>query len=139
MRTLALDLGMKKVGLAISDPLGITAQPLDVLIRKNKVDDLRHIKDIIRDRNVTKIVVGLPLNMDGKPGERAKETYKFVEELKGEVEIPIRLWDERLTTMQANRILLQADVSRSKRKKVDDKMAAQLILQSYLDAGEREQ
>ncbi|MBL7070974.1 MAG: Holliday junction resolvase RuvX [Candidatus Omnitrophica bacterium] len=136
MRTLALDLGKKRIGLAISDALGITAQPLEVLTRTDRAGDLDHLKAIIRNMNVTRVVVGLPLNMDGTAGEKADEAYEFVELLNGELNIPIKLWDERLTTMEASRILLQADVSRKKRKKVDDKMAAQLILQSYLSAND---
>ncbi len=137
MRTLALDLGRKKIGLAVSDALGITAQPLEVLLRKSNRDVLRHIKDIVRDMKVSEVVVGLPLNMDGTAGEKAREAYGFVEELKGELDVPVRLWDERLTTLEANRILIEADVSRSKRRKVDDKLAAQLILQSYLGARDK--
>lgn len=134
MRILALDSGEKKIGMAISDALGITAQPLETLIRKNKKSDFQRIKEIVRGMNISKIIVGLPLNMNGTSGPRAKETYSFVEGLKEELEVAIQLWDERLSTLEANRILLQADLSRGKRKKLDDKIAAQLILQSYLDS-----
>lgn len=136
MRILALDVGEKKIGMALSDALGITAQPLKTLIRKNKRDDFKRIGEIACDMSVAKIIVGLPLNMDGTTGFRAKETHNFVEELKEELKIPVELWDERLSTLEANRILLQADMSRKKRKKLDDKIAAQLILQSYLDSRE---
>ena len=134
MRILSLDVGKKKVGIAISDALGITAQPLDTLIRKAKKADLARIEKVIHDMNVSKIIVGLPLNMDGTEGPMAKEIYSFVKELEKEIRIPVELWDERLTTMEAERLLLEADLSRKKRKKLDDKIAAQLILQSYLDA-----
>lgn len=134
MKILSLDVGKKKVGIAISDALGITAQPLDTLIRKAKKADLARIEKVIHDMNVSKIIVGLPLNMDGTEGAMAKEIYSFVKELEKETKIPVELWDERLTTMEAERLLLEADLSRKKRKKLDDKIAAQLILQSYLDS-----
>ena len=134
MRTLALDVGDKRIGMAVTDPLNITAQPLQTLIRKDRKGDFDEIKEVVRNMSVSKIIVGLPLNMDGTAGARAKESYKFVDKLKEELGIPIQLWDERLSTMEANRVLLQADVSRKKRKKVDDKIAAQLILQSYLSS-----
>ena len=117
MRILALDVGEKKIGMALSDALGITAQQLNTLIRKNKRDDFKRIGEIACDMSVSKIIVGLPLNMDGTAGFRAKETYDFVEELKEELKIPVQLWDERLSSSEANRILLQADMSRKKRKK----------------------
>lgn len=134
MRILSLDVGKKKIGIAISGPLGITSQGLDTLFRKNKKNDLERLKKIIRDMDVSKLVVGLPLNMDGTTGAAAEGVYDFVEKLKKEIELPVEFWDERLTTMEANRILLKADLSRKKRKSLDDKIAAQLILQSYLDS-----
>jgi len=137
MRILALDVGIKKIGIAISDALGITAQSLNTLIRKNKKTDFEHIKEIVSGKNVSKIVVGLPLNMNGTVGPKAKDAYDFAEKLKEEIGIPVQLWDERLSTLEANRILLQADMSRGKRKKLDDKIAAQLILQSYLASADK--
>jgi putative Holliday junction resolvase len=134
MRILALDVGGKRIGLAISDALGITAQGLDTLIRENINNDLDHIKKIVRDMNISELVVGLPLNMNGSPGPKAKEIYDFVGKLKEKIKIPVTFWDERLSTLEANRILLQADMSRRKRKRLDDKIAAQLILQGYLDS-----
>ncbi len=134
MRILSLDVGKKKVGIAISDALGITAQPLDTLIRKAKKADLARIEKVIHDMSVSKVIVGLPLNMNGTEGAMAKEIYSFVKELEKEIKIPVELWDERLTTMEAERLLLEADLSRKERKKLDDKIAAQLILQSYLDS-----
>lgn len=134
MRILSLDVGEKKIGIAISDALGITAQALDTLIRKDKKSDYKHIKEIVSNMGVSKIIVGLPLNLNGTAGPKAKEAYNFAEKLKEELGIPIQLWDERLSTLEANRILLEADVSRKKRKRLDDRIAAQLILQSYLDA-----
>lgn len=134
MRVLSLDIGNKRIGIALSDALGFTAQPLDTLYRKTEDDDFEQIKKIAQDMSVTEIIVGLPLNMDGTIGLRAKDAYDFVEKLKKKLELPIKLWDERLTTLEANRILIKADISRKKRKKLDDKLAAQLILQNYLDS-----
>jgi len=134
MRILSLDVGRKKIGMALSDALGITAQGLQTLLRKNKNSDLEQIKKIIREMNVSKVIVGLPLNMDGTEGPMAREIYDFVERLKGEIGLPVELWDERLTTIQAERALLEPDLSRKKRKKLDDRVAAQLILQGYLDS-----
>lgn len=137
MRILALDVGKKKIGIAISDALGITAQPLKTLIRNNKKNDFEWIKEIVSDMNVSKVIVGLPLNINGTAGPRAKETYDFVDKLKEKLQVPVQLWDERLTSVEANRILLQADMTRRKRKRLDDQIAAQLILQNYLSSIDR--
>lgn len=134
MRILSLDVGRKKIGMALSDALGITAQGLQTLLRKNKNSDLEQIKKIIREMDVSRVIVGLPLNMDGTEGPMAREIYDFVERLKREIGPPVQLWDERLTTMEAERALLEADLSRKKRKKLNDRVAAQLILQGYLDS-----
>jgi putative Holliday junction resolvase len=134
MRILSLDVGEKRIGMALSDALGLIAQQLDTLVRKNEEEDFRRIKDIINEKEVTQIVVGLPLNMDGSAGPKAEEINRFIDELKEACDIPVKIWDERLTTRQADRILREADVSRKKRKRLDDKLAAQLILQSYLDS-----
>jgi len=134
MRILSLDVGGKRIGMAVSDALGLIAQQLETLVRKNEQDDFKRIKDIIKDREIREIVVGFPLNMDGTEGPKAEEINKFIEGLKEQCSIPIKIWDERLTTREADRILRAADVSRKKRKKLDDKLAAQLILQSYLDS-----
>ena len=134
MRILSLDVGEKRIGMAVSDALGLIAQQLETLVRKNEQDDFKRIKDIIKDREISEIVVGFPLNMDGTEGPKAAEINKFIEGLKKECSIPIKIWDERLTTREADRILRAADVSRKKRKRLDDKLAAQLILQSYLDS-----
>ena len=134
MRILSLDVGKKKIGIAISDPLGITSQGLETLLRKDKKGDIAYIKEIVSSKGVIKIVVGLPLNMNGTEGEMARDVYAFARELKEHIEIPFEMWDERLSTLEAERLLLEADVSRKKRKKVNDKLAAQIILQSYLDS-----
>lgn len=129
-----MDVGKKRIGVAVSDALGITAQPMEMLLRKNKKDDIRRIRAIASDVKAEKIIVGLPLNMDGTAGPAAREVYDFAECLRKGADIPIEPWDERFTTKEAERILLRADLSRKKRKMANDNMAAQLILQSYLDS-----
>lgn len=134
MRILALDVGEKNIGLAISDQLGWTAQALRSLQQESMPKTIRAIKDIVQENQVSEIVVGMPLNMNGSLGKKAKEVADFLEDLKKEVELPIKVWDERLSSVQAEKVLLKADLSRKKRKKKIDQLAAQLILQSYLDA-----
>lgn len=134
MRIMALDFGTKRIGIAMSDELLLTAQGLDSLERKVLKSDLEEIAKLAQDNNVEEIVVGLPLNMNGTYSAKTKEVVEFVDELSKVVSVPIKTWDERLTSMQAERILLDADASRAKRRKVTDKLAAQIILQSYLDA-----
>lgn len=133
MRILGLDVGDKTIGVAISDELGWTAQGLEVIRRRKLEDDLLRLVEIIDAYKVEEIVVGLPKNMNGTIGPRAELTIAFTESLKEKVTAPIKLWDERLTTASAERTLIEADVSRKKRKLVVDKMAAMLILQGYLD------
>jgi len=130
MRVLGLDFGSKRIGLAISDGLGITAQPLDTITP----DKLHTLNELIKEYEVEELVVGLPLNMNGSKGPKAEEAIAFVEELKKTISVPIKMWDERLTTMAVEKELIRADVSRKKRKRSIDKLAAQLILQGYLDA-----
>jgi len=134
IRILSLDVGEKRIGMAVSDVLCLIAQQLETLTRSNEADDFSRIRDIVKDKEVSEIVVGFPLNMDGTEGPKAAEINRFIEGLKKECDVPIKIWDERLTTREADRILRAADVSRKKRKKLDDKLAAQLILQSYLDS-----
>jgi putative Holliday junction resolvase len=131
---MGLDVGTRRIGIAISDELGLTAQGIDSLERKTLAYDLERLKGIVTENSVTEIVVGLPLNMNGTYSAKTKEVAGFLDELLRAVDVPAKTWDERLTSVQAERILLEADMSRSKRKKVSDKLAAQLILQSYLDA-----
>ena len=130
MRILGLDIGSKRVGVALSDELGITAQPLETVKRA----DFDKVLGYIAEHQVTEVVVGLPLNMNGSEGPAAKEVIALVDSLKQKISIPIKLWDERLTTMAAEKELIRADVRRRERKKQIDKLAAQLILQSYLDS-----
>ena len=136
MRILGLDVGSKTVGVAISDEFGWTAQGIET-IKINEVEDeygLDLIGQIIKEYGVSKIVVGLPKNMNGTIGPRGEASQKFGQLLKKTFHIPVVFWDERLSTMAAERVLLEADMSRKKRKKVIDKMAAVMILQGYLDS-----
>jgi len=133
MKVLGLDVGEKRIGIAISDELRYTAQGMKVLDRRGLADYLRELAEIIAATKVSEIVVGLPRNMDGSFGQGAQKVTAFVQELKKATSVPITLWDERWTTSEATRVLLQADVTRKKRKKVVDKVAAVLILQGYLD------
>ena len=122
------------IGVAISDPAGIIAQGLDSVRRINLKKDLETIKNLVNEYEASKVVVGLPKMMSGEIGIQAQKVLAFVESLKKTIEIPIIMWDERLTTVSANKVLIEADVSRKKRKKVADKLAAVLILQGYLDS-----
>jgi putative Holliday junction resolvase len=132
-RILGLDLGSKTIGIALSDPLKITSQGLTTLKRTSHSKELARLKELIREHAVQAVVVGLPKNMDGSIGPQWEKAIREAERLERELDLPVSLWDERLTTVEAEKTLLQADLSRSKRKKVIDKMAAQLILQGYLD------
>ena len=134
MRAMALDVGTKRIGVAMSDELFFTAQGADTIYRVSLAADLAKIKKVAEENNVGEIVAGLPINMNGTYGPKAKEVLEFMSELAKITAIPIKTWDERLTTVQAQRVLLEADVSRRKRKTSIDKMAAQIILQSYLDS-----
>ncbi|WP_375767350.1 Holliday junction resolvase RuvX [Archangium gephyra] len=134
MRTLGLDYGTKTIGVAASDGLGLTAQTVTTIRRTNLKADLAALKELVREYEADRFVVGLPLNMDGSEGPRAEATRKFVEALTEVLGLPVELWDERLSTVAAQRTLLEADVSRAKRREVIDQMAAQFILQGWLDA-----
>ena len=134
MRILALDVGEKRIGLAMSDELGWTAQGLPTLERQSSDQDLSAIVQLAKEHKVTEIVVGMPVNMNGTLGKKAEEVTEFLQDLKQKTDIPIKVWDERLTSLQAERIMIAANVSRKKRKQKSDKLAAQLILQGYLDS-----
>lgn len=123
-----------RVGLAISDPLGIIAQPLSVVSNTSADALLDALEHVISERGVTRIVVGLPLRLDGTEGEAASAVRIFADGLGQRFGVPVALWDERMTTAQAERAMLDADLSRAKRRKRRDKVAAQILLQSYLDA-----
>ncbi|QQY80565.1 putative Holliday junction resolvase [Keratinibaculum paraultunense] len=132
-RIMGLDVGDKTIGVALSDPLKITAQGLKTIKRKNINDDIKEIEDIIQKYNVTKIVVGLPKNMNNTIGPQGEKVLNFVKKLKKRIDVDIILEDERLTTVAAEKMLIEGDVSRKNRKKVIDKVAATYILQTYLD------
>lgn len=129
-----MDFGDKRIGAAVSDALGWTAQGKKVIQNTSWQEVVAEIDALIGEYDIEKVVVGLPKNMNGTLGFRAEKTLDFVERLKEEIEPSVITWDERLSTAAAERTLLEADVSRAKRKDVIDKMAAVVILQSYLDA-----
>lgn len=135
MRIMGLDLGEKTIGVAMSDSLAMTAQGIKVIRRLYKeTQELQELSDLIKEYQVNEIVLGYPKNMNGTIGESAKKSEEFAEKLKENFNLPVKLWDERLSTVGAQRALLEADVSRAKRKKVIDKMAAVFILQGYLNS-----
>lgn len=132
---MGLDYGERRIGVALSDPLGLTAQPLATLDRTASLDaDLAALAALARDHAATRFVIGLPLSLDGTHGERARVTEKFARRLERASGLPVESWDERLTSVQAERALLEADLSRRRRRQVIDRAAAVLILQSWLDA-----
>jgi len=133
VRILALDVGEKRIGLAVSDPLGITAQGLGVLNRKDWETDLARILEVASEYKVKEIVVGLPRHMDGRLAKQAQEILDLGRALEESLGVKVIPWEERLTSVEAERLLLAADVSRRRRRQVMDKLAAVLILQSYLD------
>ncbi|HET7522298.1 MAG TPA: Holliday junction resolvase RuvX [Bacillales bacterium] len=137
MRVIGLDVGTKTIGVAVSDEMGVTAQGVETIPRDpdNAKSGFVRLQEIVNEYRPETLVVGFPKNMDGTVGPRAEACRKFSKELEKRCGLPAILWDERLTTMAAERVLLSADMSRKKRKKVVDKMAAALILQSYLDSG----
>jgi putative Holliday junction resolvase len=130
---MGLDVGSRTIGVAMSDELRLIAQSLKTIARKTPEDDFKELAVIIRQFDVGQIVVGLPRNMDGTLGEQAEKILKWIETLEKTIQLPIATWDERLSTVAATRILIEADLSRKKRKKSVDKLAAALILQGYLD------
>jgi putative Holliday junction resolvase len=134
MKVLGLDIGEKRIGIAISDELRYTAQGIKVLNRRGMDEDLKVIQEFIGAEKVSEVVVGLPKNMDGSLGEMAQKVLSFVSKMEESISVPVILWDERWTTAEANRLLLKADMSRNKRRMVIDKLAAVLILQGYLDS-----
>jgi len=132
-RVLGLDVGARRIGVAITDPLGITAQGLETLHRKNKKHDLSYFYRLIREYDVKEIVVGLPLRMSGAEGIQAEKIHAFAEDLRKHFKLPVHLWDERLTSAEANRLLRETDLSIEKRGKAVDRMAAILILQGWME------
>jgi len=133
-RVLGLDVGSKRIGLAISDLLGITAHGLETIHRQNKRLDFGQLEKVMREYEVTEIVVGYPLRMSGAEGIQAEKMQRFAEELRQRFQLPVHLWDERLSSAQANRLLRETEMSIKRRGQVVDQMAAVLILQSWMDA-----
>ena len=135
---MGLDFGTKRIGVAMSDELLLTAQGRDTIQRKELESDLALIKGMVDSNGVGEVIVGLPLNMNGTYSEKTEEAVLFASELEKTISVPVKTWDERLTSMQADRAMLEGDMSRAKRKKLSDKLAAQIILQSYLDSRKRD-
>jgi putative holliday junction resolvase len=132
-RILGLDVGSKRIGMAVSDPLGITAQGLETLQRRNKKQDFDYLRRVIREYAVQEIVVGLPLRMSGAEGIQAEKMQGFADDLRKKFKLPVHLWDERLTSAEANRLLRETELSTEKRGKAVDRMAAVLILQGWME------
>lgn len=130
---MALDVGSRTIGIACSDALLMTAQGIETIRRTSLENDFNRLRELISEYEVHELVVGMPKNMNGTKGERAEKTEEFVEKMKAVIDLPVTFWDERLSTVMAERQLIAADVSRKKRKGVIDKMAAVVILQGYLD------
>lgn len=134
MRVLGIDYGDRKIGLALSDRLGFTAQPLEVYRRKNEKEDKEYFKSLVVEYGVTEVIVGLPLRMDGSSGTRVEKTREFAQWLERILGLPIQFWDERLTTKQANRILSQQKISAKAKKDIEDQVSAVIILSTYLES-----
>lgn len=132
-----MDVGSKRIGMAVSDPLGITAQGIDTLQRQNKRLDFERLAKVITELAITRIVVGYPLRMSGAEGVQAEKMQRFAEELRARFQLPVHLWDERLTSAEANRLLRETDMSIRRRGQVVDQMAAVLILQSWMESSRR--
>ena len=133
-RILALDHGTRRIGVAVSDELKIIAQPLEYIPAEPFTDFVKRLKEILRDKDVELILIGMPRNMDGSYGPATQKVQEFIAALKSEITVPIKPLDERLTTVQAQRSLLQANVRRNQRKEKVDKTAAAILLQSHLDS-----
>jgi putative Holliday junction resolvase len=132
-RILAIDFGARKIGLAVSDQLGLTAQGLATYYRSNKKADFDHFRRVIKQYAITEIVMGLPLRMSGNEGIQAEKVQAFAEELRRKFKLPVHLFDERLTSVEANRLLRETDMSIRRRAEVVDQLAAVLILESFLE------
>lgn len=133
MRILALDVGDRHVGVAVSDPLGIMANAVKTFERSSKSADMAEVKSLVQKYSPHKLVLGLPKNMNGTIGPQAKKVLKFGQLIEDHIDIDVIYWDERLTTVSADRAMLEGDLSRKKRKEIVDKIAAVFILQGYLD------
>jgi putative holliday junction resolvase len=131
-RVLGLDVGARRIGIAVTDPLGITAQGLETLQRRNKKHDFEHLSRLVREYDIKEFVVGLPLRMSGAEGIQAEKMQGFAEDLRKRFSLPVHLWDERLTSAEANRMLRSTDLSIQKRGQAVDRIAAVLILQGWI-------
>ena len=136
-RILGLDFGSHRIGAAVSDPLGITAQPLSAIRRQGDRRDLEAIGTIVREYSVGTVLMGLPLHMGGEEGTQAKRARLFAEKIRERLEVPVEMWDERMTTVQAERHLIASGVRREKRKEIRDSLSAVFLLQSALDCRNR--
>lgn len=134
MRILGIDFGEKRIGLAVSDPLGITAQSLPTLENRSKKQVLNDLAAICQKNEVGEIVIGLPMNMNGSVGPKAQEILTLLPELEAATKLPVKAWDERLTSRQAGRLMIEEGLSRAKQRQQSDKLAAMLILQSFLES-----
>lgn len=133
-RILALDLGKRRIGLALSDELGVTAQGVETMLRTNIREDLARLNELAREKNVSMILIGNPMHMNGREGRQAQLARDFGRRLRETTGIPVEFWDERLTTVEAQRVLRQSGISIEKRAKAVDRLAAVLLLESYLDS-----
>ncbi len=131
---MGLDIGKKTIGVALSDPAGITAQPVTTIKRTTLSKDMEEVLGLAAEHEVTSIVAGLPLNMDGSRSPQTEFVLKFLEKLKERTDMPVKTWDERLSTVAVERLLIEGEMRREKRKEVVDKLAAAYILQGYLDS-----
>jgi putative Holliday junction resolvase len=132
-RILAIDFGARNMGFAVSDELGVTAQGLPTYRRSNKKNDFDHLRRLIRQYGISEIVMGLPLRMSGEEGIQAEKVHAFADELRARFKLPVQLFDERLTSVEANRLLRETEMSVKRRAEVVDQLAASLILQSFLE------
>ncbi|HSA92517.1 MAG TPA: Holliday junction resolvase RuvX [Terriglobales bacterium] len=132
-RILALDVGAKTIGMAVSDPLGLTAQGLQTLRRTSKRADFGRLERVLREYEVAEMVVGYPLRMSGQAGAQAEKVAALAEELRRRFRLPVHLWDERLTSVESSRVLRASEISLQRRRQAVDRLAAVLILQSFLD------
>jgi putative Holliday junction resolvase len=136
-RILGLDFGSSRIGAAVSDPLGITAQPLTAIRRQGDSRDIEAIGELVREYEVGTVVIGLPLHLTGEEGTQAKKARLFGEKIRERLGIPVETWDERMTTVQAERHLIASGVRRIKRKEIRDSLSAVFLLQSALDSRTR--
>ena len=134
MRILGIDYGEKRIGLAVSDPLGYTAQGLETLPNEGRKKVIEFLTCLCKEQQVSEVVIGLPVNMSGDMGPKAKEILILVPELEAALQVPVKTWDERLSSRQAGRLMIEEGLSRKKQKANSDRLAATLILQGYLES-----